>query len=119
MIIKTVIIFLVVLSTLNVFSQSKCKPGETYIIGMSTSSLTIKGGCYPDSTAKRIMNAFWKNMCLEASFAIWSENLQYDDHHKWDDSLGCISKENWRMRNGGKWVEITKKEYDSLRTIKQ
>ena len=100
-------------------TTNKCKPGYTHIPGMSSSSFILREGCYPDSVARKMLNTFWKSVCLDTGFFIISETLSYGDSHTWDDSLGCISTKTWKMRKDSKWIEITKTQYDSLSAIKQ
>lgn len=95
------------------FSQTqKCDSGYSYMPTISTGSLIIKADtCLPDSVCKKLWKEFDKNLCGETQTFSMSDIFMYSDFHTWSDSLGCISKETYKMKVKDKWVEISKCKY--------
>jgi len=92
--------------------KHECDSGYSWMPTLSTSSLIIEADiCLPDSVCIRLWNEFGENLCGETGSSMWSEKFSYSDSHTWSDSLGCISKEEYRMKVGKKWVKISKCRY--------
>lgn len=116
-IMKYLLIILFSILTISAFAQHKCKPGYKCVPDMASTSHRIIGGCYPDSVVKKMSNAFNKSICMDTQVFMGSAAFEYSDEHIWNDSTGCTSKETWKTLRKGKWVDISKKEWDSLRRI--
>lgn len=111
---KYLLIIILSFITLTSLSQTKCPAGYKYVPRISTSGYRLIEGCYPDSIAERLMKELYKSACEETSVAIWSEDLRWSKRNTWNDSTGCSTKECWRALINNNWVEITKKQYDSI-----
>lgn len=90
----------------------KCSEGFSYMPSMSTSSLSIIADtCLPDSIAKKMWIAFFKNVCGETSFSMSNGDYSYSSLNTWNDSTGCSTKVMYERRIKKKWVEISEEEY--------
>lgn len=96
-------------------TQHTCKKGYTCLDGIGTTSYIIEPGCYPDSIAKRYMNRLAESMCNELGFDVMSDTLKWGRYLEWNDSTGCIAKEEYKVLRGGKWVDISKKEFELIK----
>ncbi len=82
---------------------------------IGTSGLNIVANkCLPDSVCKELWKAFNKSVCEETGSGSMSmnatgANFMVDNSHTWNDTLGCITKDEYSMRiNDGPWVVISK-----------
>lgn len=112
--------------TLTVFGQTKkekCPLGQTYVPGLSSSSMSLSEGCYPDSIAKRIYLDFAKEVCegesswFEGELNFDSTNKKFIPHDhgydcKWiNDTVGCKCHYYWEKIMHGKVINMTENQY--------
>lgn len=121
---KRLLSLIFVIAGLNCTGQDtarKCPIGEKFIRGLHSSGMYIADGCYPDSIAKKLMIAFFKELCIgESGLYVTDYKTSYSSNPKWiNDSVGCVTTFHWRkVNNKGKWVEITEAEYNHIRKTK-
>lgn len=108
------ILFLLLFVSINASAQKdSCKAGQVYIDNFYQSTgMIIEPGCYDSAVAKKIIKEWWKNLCGETGFMTMSDKYLFDNNQRWNDSTGCISRPIYKKKIKGKWVAISKEQYD-------
>lgn len=91
------------------FGQNDCQPGYTWMPTLSAgSAIFLADTCLPDSTAKRMFLNYSKHACEEGGLMAVGEKYLYASTPKWmNDSTGCVTKETFKKKVKGEWVEIS------------
>lgn len=104
------LLLILFISNLAHAQEKDCPAGYSWMPSMSTSSLIIVADeCLPDSICKKMWIEFSKNMCGEMGLYMEGGDYSYHRSNTWvNDSIGCSTKETYKKKVKGKWVEISK-----------
>ena len=95
-----------------------CSVGYSWMPSIGTSSLMIEADtCLPDSTCKKLWLDFSKNMCGESGLYMLSfDGTSYARLPEWvNDSIGCVTKEEWRIKR----KVVTREQYEKRFPVKR